>query len=91
MGLLIRQENEDWVIEIREEWYPETKPDMQPIIDLLMEKEVPFKIDYAYEMYIVKIKDAKVVFKEREEMGKYLKRLIDIKSEYGHKERNEND
>ena len=65
MGILYRQEDNGYkhVIEMKgENWKFERKDALYECQNFLMEKQIPFKIDYSFELFHVVIDRARVSF-----------------------------
>lgn len=44
MGLMVKQKDKDWIIEVSEEWYFEKRDDFDRFVDVCVKEKTSFKV-----------------------------------------------
>jgi len=82
MGILIRQVDKDWLIELKEEWRIEDKKEALKFVEFLLEEELKTEIYHCNGYYFDFEKTSKR-FEKYDDMFRVLKKLLDYKKRYG--------
>jgi hypothetical protein len=84
MGLLIYQrKDEGYFVKINEEWAVDTTVDAMEIMKFLMDKSIPFRASYSFELIHIHFEDSVYTNKEYVSFKKVLIELLDYKEMHG--------
>ena len=89
MGLLIRQQNELWIIELRETWAIEDVNEAKEFANYCIEHLIPVDVNYNKSTLAItfcfgrQCGQTKLEFGDLKDMQKRLAELLDYKNKYG--------
>lgn len=88
MGILLLQENKDWIINLKEEWIVATKKDLDDLIDFLCDHLIEFELSYSEKGITVLFNNVKRKFNVKtvsdfERYKETIKILLDYKKKFG--------
>jgi len=89
MGILITQREEEWIVELREEWFFTERKELNECIDYLLNIKIPFSVchETVLNCQRLTLNAVKVNAEDHETTMAIVKRIVDYKAKYGQRQK----